>query len=113
MDKNQKKSDLEYSYILFLMVGLSIISTRYIKIIFIIETDEEIRRLMVGGHEKNNRLVFCWLNQTLYKNHFESIRRHVRVNRQTLISRFYNENDFLTVTNQSRRGPTVLRFFSM
>ena len=44
------------------------------------------------------------------KNHLESIRRRVRVNRQSLISRFYNENDFSTVTNQTRRSSTVLRF---
>ena len=46
------------------------------------------------------------------KNHFESIRHHVRVNRQSLISRFHNENDFSTVMNQTRRVPTVLRFFT-
>ena len=46
------------------------------------------------------------------ENHLESIRHHVRVNRQPLISRFYNENDFSTIMNQSRRGPTVLRFFT-
>ena len=42
------------------------------------------------------------------KNHLESINRRVRVN--LLISRFHNENDFSTVTNQTRRGTTVLRF---
>ena len=44
------------------------------------------------------------------QNHLESIRHHVRVNRQSLISRFHNENDFSTVMNQIRRGSTVLRF---
>lgn len=44
------------------------------------------------------------------KNHLESIRHHVRVNRQFLISRFHNENEFSIVMNQPRRGPTVLRF---
>ena len=44
------------------------------------------------------------------KNHLDAIHRRVRVNRQPLISRFHNENDFSTVMNQTRRGPTVLRF---
>ena len=44
------------------------------------------------------------------ENHLESIRHHVRVNRQSLISSFHNENDYLAVTNQTRRGPTVPRF---
>ena len=50
------------------------------------------------------------LRITPAKNHFESIRHHVRVNWQPLISSFHNENDFSNVMNQTRRGPTVLRF---
>lgn len=44
------------------------------------------------------------------KKHLDAIHRRVRVNRQLLISRFHNENDYLTVMNQTRRVPTVLRF---
>ena len=58
----------------------------------------ELRR---GGSTNNNPSE---------KNHLDAIHRRVRVNRQSLINRFHNENDFSTVMNQTRRGPTVLRF---
>ena len=44
------------------------------------------------------------------KKHLDAIHRRVRVNRQSLISRFHNENDFSTVMSPMRRVSTILRF---
>lgn len=44
------------------------------------------------------------------KNHFDAIHRRVRVNRQPLISRFHNENDFSTVMSPMWHVSTILRF---
>ena len=73
------------------MVGLPRTSTRYTKFIFIIETDEESRGLTVEFHEMCHHLVFAGETKSLEINRekpFKADGRHVRVNRQSLISSF-------------------------